>query len=69
MDRRRFVKAMDAALGAFIRPEIEKTRSLLAFEKIGDNGLRQITSSTRLIATPKDLQGMKIRVPASALLI
>jgi len=60
-------KAMDGNLGAFIRAEIDKTRSLLAFEKIWDNGFRQITSSNHPIATPADLAGMKIRVPPSAM--
>lgn len=60
-------KAMDGNLGAFIRAEIDKTRSLFAFEKVWDNGFRQITSSNRPVATPKDLQGMKIRVPPSSM--
>src|SRR6202023_101996 len=36
-------------------------------DKIWDNGFRQITTSTKPIVTPADLQGMKIRVPVSAL--
>ena len=60
-------KAMDGDLGAFIRAEIDKTRSLFAFEKVWDNGYRQITSSDRPVAAPKDLEGMKIRVPPSAM--
>ncbi|WP_435336195.1 TRAP transporter substrate-binding protein, partial [Klebsiella pneumoniae] len=39
----------------------------LAMERIWDNGFRQITSSTRPIAGPADLQGFKIRVPVSPL--
>jgi tripartite ATP-independent transporter DctP family solute receptor len=58
-------KAMDGGVGAFIRAEIAKTKSIFAFEKIFDNGFRQITSSTRPIVTPKDLEGLKIRVPPS----
>lgn len=60
-------KAMDGGLGAFIRSEIDKTRSLFAFEKAWDSGFRQITSSSRPIAAPRDLEGMKIRVPPSAM--
>ena len=56
--------AMDGDLGRFVRDQIAKVK-LFAFEKIWDNGFRQITSSTRPIATPADLKGFKIRVPVS----
>jgi tripartite ATP-independent transporter DctP family solute receptor len=58
--------AMDGELGAWVRAEIAKS-GLYAFEKIYDNGFRQITSSTRAIQTPDDLKGFKIRVPPSPL--
>jgi tripartite ATP-independent transporter DctP family solute receptor len=58
--------AMDGALGAEIRSAIDKA-GLHAFEKIWDNGYRQITSSMHPIATPADLRGFKIRVPVSPL--
>lgn len=58
--------AMDGPLGAYVRGEIEK-KGLYAFEKIYDNGFRQISSSTRPIATPADLENFKIRVPVSPL--
>ena len=56
--------AMDGALGKHVRDEIAKA-NLYTFEKIWDNGFRQITSSTRPILTPNDLKGFKIRVPVS----
>jgi TRAP-type transport system periplasmic protein len=59
-------KAMDGELGAFIRANIAKTE-VVAMEKIWDQGFRQITSSTRPILKPKDLDGFKIRVPVSPL--
>ncbi|MGJ7579037.1 TRAP transporter substrate-binding protein [Variovorax sp. RHLX14] len=59
-------KAMDGDLGAYIRQQIAKA-NLVAMDKIWDNGFRQITSSTRPIATPQDLKGLKIRVPVSPL--
>ncbi len=59
-------RAMDGKLGAYVRGEIDK-RGLIAMDKIWDNGFRQITSSTRLIKTPVDLKGFKIRVPVSPL--
>ncbi|HEX7967604.1 MAG TPA: TRAP transporter substrate-binding protein [Stellaceae bacterium] len=58
--------AMDGDLGAFVRAAIAKA-NLHAFDKIWDNGYRQITSSTRPINTPDDLKGFKIRVPVSPL--
>jgi tripartite ATP-independent transporter DctP family solute receptor len=58
--------AMDGDLGAYIRAQIDKG-SLMAFEKIWDNGYRQITTSARPIITPDDLRGMKMRVPPAPL--
>jgi tripartite ATP-independent transporter DctP family solute receptor len=59
-------KAMDGKLGAHVRGEIDK-RGLIAFDRIWDNGFRQITSSGRPIKGPADLKGFKIRVPVSPL--
>jgi TRAP-type transport system periplasmic protein len=58
--------AMDGALGAHVRAAIDKA-GLFAFDKMWDNGYREITSSTRPIDTPADLKGFKIRVPISPL--
>jgi tripartite ATP-independent transporter DctP family solute receptor len=58
--------AMDGDLGAVVRAAIEKA-GLHPFEKIWDNGYRQITNSTRPINKPEDLKGMKLRVPPSPL--
>jgi tripartite ATP-independent transporter DctP family solute receptor len=58
--------AMDGALGAHVRAAIERV-NLRAFEKMWDNGYRQITTSTRPITGPDDLRGLKIRVPVSPL--
>jgi tripartite ATP-independent transporter DctP family solute receptor len=57
-------KAMDGQLGAFVRAAIEKV-GLHAFEKIWDNGFRQMTTSGKPIETAADLAGLKIRVPVS----
>lgn len=59
--------AMDGELGAHVRKQIEAKSTLFAFEKIWDNGYRQITNSTRAINKPEDLKSMKLRVPPSPL--
>jgi tripartite ATP-independent transporter DctP family solute receptor len=58
--------AMDGDLGAHVRGAIGKA-GLVAFDKIWDNGFRQITSSSKPITKPEDLKGFKIRVPVSPL--
>ena len=59
-------KAMDGDLGAYIRAAIAKT-DVIAMENIWDQGFRQMTSSTKPLLTPADLEGFKIRVPVSPL--
>jgi len=56
--------AMDGPLGELVRADIVKA-GLHVFDKIWDNGFRQITTSTKPIVTPDDLNGLKIRVPVS----
>ena len=51
-------KAMDGDLGAYVRGEIDKA-GLEVMDKIWDNGFRQITSSTKPINAPDDLQGLQ----------
>lgn len=58
--------AMDGELGGFVRAAIDKA-GLHAFDRMWDNGYREITSSTHPINTPADLKGFKIRVPVSPL--
>ncbi len=59
-------KALDGRLGEHLRAQITKA-GFVVMDKIWDNGFRQITTSTKPIAQPSDLQGLKIRVPVSAL--
>jgi tripartite ATP-independent transporter DctP family solute receptor len=56
--------AMDGELGALIRKGFAKA-DLYAFDKIWNNGFRQITTSRKPIKDASDLQGFKIRVPVS----
>jgi tripartite ATP-independent transporter DctP family solute receptor len=58
--------ALDGKLGAHLRSQIDKA-GLVVMDKIWDNGFRQVTTSIRPIVTPADFQGLKIRVPVSAL--
>ena len=58
--------ALDGKLGAHLRGQINKA-GFVVMDKIWDNGFRQITTSTKPITKPEDLQGFKIRVPVSAL--
>jgi tripartite ATP-independent transporter DctP family solute receptor len=58
--------AMDGKVGAHVRAAIAKMR-LHAFEKMWDNGFRQMTSSKGPIANAADMDGLKIRVPVSPL--
>lgn len=61
-------KAMDGKLGAHVRDAISKL-NLFAFEKMWDNGFRQMTTSGKPIEQAKDMAGLKIRVPVSPLSI
>jgi TRAP-type transport system periplasmic protein len=58
--------AVDGDLGAHIRQQIG-TIGLVAFDKMWDNGFRQITTSNKPINDPNDLKGLKLRVPVSPL--
>ncbi|MBK4719470.1 TRAP transporter substrate-binding protein [Azospirillum sp. YIM DDC1] len=60
--------AMDGKLGEHVRGAISKV-GLHAFEKMWDNGFRQMTSGAKPIQTAADMDGLKIRVPVSPLSI
>ncbi|MDE2199982.1 MAG: TRAP transporter substrate-binding protein [Rhodospirillales bacterium] len=60
-------KAMDGALGQHIRAQINKS-GIVSVSRMMDNGFRQITTSTKVIATPADLHGLKLRVPPAPML-
>jgi TRAP-type transport system periplasmic protein len=58
--------AMDGALGKHVARAFEKV-DLVAFDRVWDNGFRQILSIAKPIRTPDDLRGVKLRVPPSPL--
>ena len=58
--------ALDGDFGAHLRAQINKA-GLVVMDRVWDNGFRQITTSVRPIVKPADLQGLKMRVPVSAL--
>jgi tripartite ATP-independent transporter DctP family solute receptor len=60
--------AIDGDLGNYLRQQIGKA-GLYAFDKNWDDGFTQFFSSTKPINTPADLQGFKLRVPASPLFV
>ena len=58
--------AMDGPLGTYVRKDIEG-KGLYAFEKMWENGMRQITSSTHPMKTADDLKSFKVRTPPGRL--
>jgi len=58
--------AFDGPLGDYVRKEI-KAKDIWAFDKMWDNGMRDITSSKGPIRTADDLTNFKIRTPAGKL--
>jgi tripartite ATP-independent transporter DctP family solute receptor len=60
-------RAMDGDLGAHVRAGFTKV-NLVPVGKVWDHGFRQITMSTKPINNVSDLQGVKLRVPATPVL-
>jgi tripartite ATP-independent transporter DctP family solute receptor len=60
-------RAMDGALGAYLRQEMA-AKGIGGFASGAfDNGMRQIAGTKRPIASPDDLAGIRMRVPAGQL--
>lgn len=58
--------AVDGQVGAVIRTGLTDA-GLVVFDKMFDNGFRQITSSSKPVEKPADLANLHIRVPPSPL--
>lgn len=58
--------AFDGPLGDYVRKEI-KAKDIWVFDKMWDNGMRDITSSKGPIRTAEDLSNFKIRTPPGKL--
>jgi TRAP-type transport system periplasmic protein len=62
-------KAIDGPLGAYLAEEMA-AKGMYLFPVAGfDNGMRQVASIPRAVATPEDFAGMKIRVPPGQMMI
>ncbi|MDB5605733.1 MAG: Tripartite ATP-independent transporter solute receptor, DctP family [Bradyrhizobium sp.] len=62
-------KAIDGPLGKYIGDEMA-AKGMHLFPVAGfDNGMRQVASIPRAIATPEDFAGMKIRVPPGQMML
>jgi TRAP-type transport system periplasmic protein len=62
-------KAIDGPLGKYIGEEMA-AKGMYLFPVAGfDNGMRQVASIPRAIATPEDFAGMKIRVPPGQMML
>ena len=58
--------AMDGALGDYVRAEIRKI-NLYVHPKMWENGMRQVTASSKPIRNAGDFAGFKIRTPPGEL--
>jgi len=62
-------KAIDGALGRYIGEEMA-AKGMHLFPVAGfDNGMRQVASIPRPVASPSDFDGMKIRVPPGQMML
>jgi tripartite ATP-independent transporter DctP family solute receptor len=59
---------LDGALGDFLRKEMQAKGIYLVPHGALENGFRQVCSRTRSVATPEDLAGYRMRVPAGRIL-
>jgi TRAP-type C4-dicarboxylate transport system substrate-binding protein len=61
--------AIDGGIGQFLRSRLKERLGLVTMDRCFDFGFRQITTTTKIIETAQDLQGLKLRTPSEANLI
>lgn len=59
---RQALAAYDGEVGGYIRAAMAK-RNIYGFKHVWDIGFRQLTSGTRQLRKPEDLEGFKLRTP------
>lgn len=63
------LRAMDGDLGDYVRKELQSKTGLVSMRNEWLLGFRQITTSTHPVRTADDLNGLKIRVSASRIIL
>ncbi|HEY0183402.1 MAG TPA: TRAP transporter substrate-binding protein [Rhodopila sp.] len=58
--------AMDGGLGGFLRARLNERLNLVAMDTCWDFGFREITTSGKVVQTPRDIEGLRLRTPAEA---
>ncbi len=61
--------AMDGPLGKYIHAQIEKKLGLKVFDKDWEAGLRHVLTISRVVRTPADMKGLKLRVPMAPITV
>ena len=62
------LKAMDGALGAYVRREFA-AKGLYAFDRLLNFSFRQVTAWSKAIRTPEDFVGFKVRATPGAIVV
>jgi len=57
---------MDGDLGTYIRDQITKA-NIIVMDRIWGHGFRHVTTSSKPVKAPDDLEGLKIRMPVTTL--
>jgi tripartite ATP-independent transporter DctP family solute receptor len=65
-DEAQALRAMDGEFGAYLNRE-SQAKGLFILPRVFGNGMRDITLTPRAIRAPDDLNGLKLRIPNSAI--
>ncbi|MBV8599923.1 MAG: TRAP transporter substrate-binding protein [Candidatus Eremiobacteraeota bacterium] len=61
-------RTFDGPLGAYVRKDAE-SKGIVVLDRVWDNGMRNVTSSSKPVRTAADLDGFRIRTPAGRMWI